>query len=744
MRHLIVCRDYPPARAGGIGVYTWNISRLLVEAGETVHVVAQQWRGADKVIEKQFDGKLIIHRIPFFSWKSEGTAPHESLNSEVKLMHESCPSPALLFGWQAIGLIERLVDEEQIDLIESSEYEAPLYHFMLRRALGLGPRRQPPCLIHLHSPTELLSQFNDEDILAPFRLYAIRHENYCIASADAWLCPSEAMKQWAVSRYGLESAAVNVIPLPVGHVAIQPRTEDVWKHGTIAFTGRLQPCKGVIEFVTAAVEIAKSNPDVIFDLYGSDTAYLAARNRSMQSILKGMIPADLRGRFRFHGLLKRDEMLQRLSQSRIGIVPSRWETFSNSCIELMASGLPVVGMPNGAIPEIIEDGKTGWLAKDADAASLAEALNAAISTGADRLREMGQAAVWNIQNLCNNGQIVQQHLELRKSIAGNAACHSIALPATLSRSSSNGHRSSSKDTSGIAIAIPCYNQGGYLRDCLHSIKQQTMAPVKVIIVNDGSDDEATLRHLEEIEREGWTVLHKKNGGLVSARNAGIQVILDSGMRPLGIICIDSDDRLRPDFVLRCENVLKACPDVGVVSTWIKHFESADRIWMKPCPSFPYQWTTNEIATFSAVRTEALVEVGLYQLEMHQGCYSDWDLFNAVLAAGWKGVTIPEVLGEYRVRDDSILRRLNAHAHGRMRRAMFERFADLVAADAIDVALLSEAADSWVLREEVFTLRAQVARARSFFKRPDRAVRWFGGKIYRRAARVVSRLTSKPI
>ncbi len=188
MRHLIVCRDYPPARAGGIGVYTWNISRLLVEAGETVHVVAQQWRGADKVIEKQFDGKLIIHRIPFFGWKSEGTAPHESLNSEVKLAHESCPSSATLFGWQAIGLIERLVDEEQIDLIEASEYEAPLYHFMLRRALGLGPRRKPPCLIHLHSPTELLSQFNDEDILAPFRLYAIRHENYCIAAADAWLC----------------------------------------------------------------------------------------------------------------------------------------------------------------------------------------------------------------------------------------------------------------------------------------------------------------------------------------------------------------------------------------------------------------------------------------------------------------------------------------------------------------------------------------------------------------------------
>jgi hypothetical protein len=46
MKHLIICREYPPAPPGGIGTYVDHISRLLGENGETGHVIGQLWEKA--------------------------------------------------------------------------------------------------------------------------------------------------------------------------------------------------------------------------------------------------------------------------------------------------------------------------------------------------------------------------------------------------------------------------------------------------------------------------------------------------------------------------------------------------------------------------------------------------------------------------------------------------------------------------------------------------------------------------
>src|SRR6185436_18396159 len=66
VRHLILCREYPPSpyAAGGIGTYVHHIARLLAEAGETVHVIGQQWAGAPQATERRHDGRLTIHRVP--------------------------------------------------------------------------------------------------------------------------------------------------------------------------------------------------------------------------------------------------------------------------------------------------------------------------------------------------------------------------------------------------------------------------------------------------------------------------------------------------------------------------------------------------------------------------------------------------------------------------------------------------------------------------------------------------------
>ena len=168
MKHLIVSREFPPAPAGGIGTYTHQISRLLAESGETVHVIGQLWEGAEKPIEELCDGKLVIHRVPFEDWTSFlRSRPSPLIRSKMARDLYASEYPAQCFSWQASLLAERLVEQEGIDVIEGQDYEAPLYYFQLRRTLGLGPKKRPPCIVHLHSPTLFIARYNEWNLAPP-------------------------------------------------------------------------------------------------------------------------------------------------------------------------------------------------------------------------------------------------------------------------------------------------------------------------------------------------------------------------------------------------------------------------------------------------------------------------------------------------------------------------------------------------------------------------------------------------
>ena len=118
--------------------------------------------------------------------------------------------PPQCFSWQASLLAESLVEREGIDIIEAQEFYAPLYYFQLRRALGLGPKRRPPCIVHLHSPTEFIARYSEYDIGDPFLLTSKRLEDYSIAAADALLCPSQYLARQAEAHYGLAAGKIRV------------------------------------------------------------------------------------------------------------------------------------------------------------------------------------------------------------------------------------------------------------------------------------------------------------------------------------------------------------------------------------------------------------------------------------------------------------------------------------------------------------------------------------------------------
>jgi len=739
MKHLIICREYPPAPSGGIGTYVLHIARLLAESGEIVHVIGELWEGADQEVEEKCDGRLIIHRIPFKDWTSlvkPGLNPAIK-SKELKALFDSGFNPQC-FSWQASLLAESLVEQEGIDLIEAEEFEAPLYYFQLRRALGLGPKKCPPCIVHLHSPMEFIVRHNDWDIGHPYFLTAKRLEDYSIAAADALLCPSRYLARQAEAHYGLAAESIQVIPLPIGDSPLLERDKETWEQGTICYIGRLERRKGVLEWIKAAASVAHEYPTARFEFVGSNI--LGADGMSGEEIVERLIPKDLRVRFLFRGEQKRSSLSQFLAGARIAVVPSRWENFPNTCVEAMCSGLPVIASPEGGMAEMIEDGRTGWLAPRADSDGLAEALRRALETPPVKVAEMGCEASLDIRRMCNNKKIVESHLNFRSRVVHQGPRRSLHLPANLPWVKQPlSHRPvrrapQSNSRTGLAIVVTCFNAGPSLKECLQSLERQTQKPTATIVVDNGSTDERTVEALNQVRQEGWEVIRRKNRDLVVAKNAGIETILDSELNPLGFAFLDAGDRLQPSFVAACESVLRRCPEVGLVSCWAHQLGAGDKIWIKPCPSFPHQWLSNDAISFSTIRTEALWEAGNFRPGMNQG-YEDWDLFNAVMAAGWVAVTIPEVLGEGRIKDYAASV-TDAHTPVRMRRELLERFPALIARDAVEAMLLAESNTGRLLQEELFKLREQLALARTALRHPT----WTASRVLRKVKNKILRRT----
>lgn len=105
----------------------------------------------------------------------------------------------------------------------------------------------------------------------------------------------------------------------------------------------------------------------------------------------------------------------------------------------------------------------------------------------------------------------------------------------------------------ISVIIPVYNVEPYLRRCLDSVIQNTYRNLEIICVNDGSPDNC-LSILREYEKQDdrIIVIDKENGGVSSARNAGLDIATGEY-----ISFIDSDDWIHPQYFEILLHVLQA-------------------------------------------------------------------------------------------------------------------------------------------------------------------------------------------
>jgi glycosyltransferase involved in cell wall biosynthesis len=194
--------------------------------------------------------------------------------------------------------------------------------------------------------------------------------------------------------------------------------------------------------------------------------------------------------------------------------------------------------------------------------------------------------------------------------------------------------------------------GQFLQETIDSVELYKGSDIEVIIVNDGSTDTYTVNLLKKIEEEGkYQVIHQQNQGLSAARNTGIRV-----SKGKYYLALDADNKIRPSYIEKGINVLDADEKVGIVYGDAQFFgERKGRF-----KSFPFSFRRilqyNFIDACIVARKTAWENVNGYDINLPS--VEDWDFNIGVAEAGWRFHYIPEILFDYRVRGDSMVRARN--------------------------------------------------------------------------------------
>jgi glycosyltransferase involved in cell wall biosynthesis len=393
MRIALLSFEYPPETGfGGIGTYTWYQARALAKLGHEVHVLA----GANEptpLVCSEHDG------VKVFRYRSDG-----------HLMRGVNHLGQLRLWWTRIRLanafsmyrgLRQLVSNGRYDMVEMPECgaEGMLINYLMRM----------PTLVKLHSPSRLIMPFYDvrkADIVLCSSLEQIGIRGACAYSSCSKYLAAEAREKLRLRR------PIQVIPNGID-VQLFDASEQIdfrRKYDlpvgkpVIFFSGRMERRKG-IHLCREIVNSILMRHDVAFVFAGQDLFDYMSK-----TLLPEWQSRDFKGSVHYLGKLDLVDVRSCLRQADIFLLPSLWENCPYSCLEAMAAGCAIVGSDQGGVPELIQDGKNGLLARSENPDSFIQCLDRLIEDKSLRQR-LGAAARRTIEESFTDVQIAAKSVD---------------------------------------------------------------------------------------------------------------------------------------------------------------------------------------------------------------------------------------------------------------------------------------------------------------------------------------------
>lgn len=220
-----------------------------------------------------------------------------------------------------------------------------------------------------------------------------------------------------------------------------------------------------------------------------------------------------------------------------------------------------------------------------------------------------------------------------------------------------------------SVVVPCFNGGRYLDALMASFQRQTLRGFEIIIVDDGSTDEVTLRKLAALEGKAH-VIHQDNRGLSAARNTGIEAA-----RSEFVAVLDCDDTFEPPFLEEAVTLIRAAPaDVALVFSHLRLTGVGNGLIERHFNRFDLLFT-NTLHSGLMVRKACWRAVGGYDETMRQG-YEDWEFYLRLARAGYRGLEIPKPYFNYAVASGGMLFNKSSQLHAVLWRSIRAKHAAL--------------------------------------------------------------------
>ena len=181
----------------------------------------------------------------------------------------------------------------------------------------------------------------------------------------------------------------------------------------------------------------------------------------------------------------------------------------------------------------------------------------------------------------------------------------------------------------VEAVITSFNQGSMILEAVRSLCEQTLLPARILLVDDGSTDENSIRILEQLESDlhfpvSIEILRQPNGGVSAARNAGIC----KAQAPL-VLVLDGDDRLKPSYIEKVSGLLRKDSSMTAASSWLHTFGVLDSV-VRPLGGSIAAFLSRNCCPATHILCRKIWEqCGGYDESMRSG-FEDWDFFLGML------------------------------------------------------------------------------------------------------------------
>jgi len=192
----------------------------------------------------------------------------------------------------------------------------------------------------------------------------------------------------------------------------------------------------------------------------------------------------------------------------------------------------------------------------------------------------------------------------------------------------------------VSVVIPIYNYGQQFEKTLQSVFNSTYKNIEIIVVNDGSTDEYVIKKLESIKNHpNIKVVNQVNSGPSEARNNGIRNSNGDFILPL-----DADDKIEPEYIQSCVNVLRRDKNISPVYCDTIHVGQVQGVEKRP------EWSMDRL-----IQGPFIVNCSMFHKEAFEKCdgydtslfgWEDYDLWIRMGKNGYKGFRIPKPLFTY--------------------------------------------------------------------------------------------------